>query len=1040
MARVSWPLRVIGVLDPRWAPAYLSAAETDATEADPRPGRASTSDDLAALDVSISGAQAEDLVVTVLQTGYPELGREDLEVGYRLASEAGQDQIRGHQAPVLLTDALTADFAGIVRAVAWCDVTGHVAIHGSPAVPWSSPFLSALDPVSGVRPAYTGPDDELVRDVDGLALAYLPGTTRLYAVGVDVVARSDDHGETWVEVDARTTLAELWPGATLPTGVQRARLLVDAAGALLWLAADYTAFAEVIVGAYSTDGGGTWTEGTSLGDHGTAGTWLSDSVEARWDACAHPDGYLLVVTADTDGIHVRRVSSAADPVEDAAAVQVAAISDADSVSIVAEPSGVVWVYVGVNGGTTRAYYSLDGAATWARSEDVWPSGLTIVPAPHPHGGVWGGAYASDDTGPTSGGPGGGIRLGGWTAPGISGLAWAETTSPRADYVWWGADPDGGYWSAASLVGSAVAWVVGTARPAAGAASSIRATVYSGDRSQASARWAWSDVATSTTGADTRTTGGVGVELRARNATAPATRRIAVYADEAGYRVRDEEAAAWLTAKIAADMTEKVHFRLSFNGDDGEVLHRSETGTAWTRTTFTGITATGSAAAGDARVEWGHLAGVAGTSSRWYYVAARGIDAPSQLGVDNRSIGASRYPVPEAYDVARERLSWLRLRGGPGLRGEEYSIPAGHGYPHEAISPIWHPSPSAPWASTATDANATIAVDLGADDHLGRADGTVVFAVRGANVRRVKLRGKPDGGAWGVVATLDLAEGFADLVADRSGRVLTAAAASSDGARYLRRNELAGGFVVLDEGGPDECVRRVVGNSAGWWSATSGGPRARVQIEADGTEPVADTLCTLVWPAGVLVVHDATPYRYWSVRVDAGELCPEDGWRLKAYLCGAVPLGKQWGGAAEWTHTPNVAGEADPYGTEWISRRGPTRRTLSVSWDEGQIERRFVGVAPEDAPYLSTTLGRLAVAQDDVRGQLAGLLEDAEGGALPVVVLLGDYSVLAGTTVTDPTQWVAGLLRGELRAQSDARYDPTEGESLRVGAVLVVESV
>ena len=44
MARVSWPLRVVGVLDPRWAPAYLSAAETDATEADPRPGRTTTSD------------------------------------------------------------------------------------------------------------------------------------------------------------------------------------------------------------------------------------------------------------------------------------------------------------------------------------------------------------------------------------------------------------------------------------------------------------------------------------------------------------------------------------------------------------------------------------------------------------------------------------------------------------------------------------------------------------------------------------------------------------------------------------------------------------------------------------------------------------------------------------------------------------------------------------------------------------------------------------------------------------------------------------
>ena len=1033
MARVSWPLRVVGVLDPRWAPAYLSAAETDATEADPRPGRTTTSDDLAALDVSVSGAQSVDLVAAVLQTGYPELGREDLEVGYRLGTDAGQDQIRGHQSPVLLTDAQTEEYAGIIRAVAWCDVTGHVAYHGG-ALPWSSPFVGALDPVSGVRPDYSGPNDELVRDVDGLALAYLPGTTRLYAVGVDVVARSDDHGETWTEVDARTTLASLWPAATLPTGVQRARLLVDAAGALLWLGADLTAFSNGLRGAYSTDGGGTWEAVSDL-------PWSLDySAEAVWDACTHPDGYLLVVLGSYPGVWVRRLASAADPLEDAAEVEITASGDVDAVSIVAEPSGVVWVYVNCHGAPTRAYYSLDGAATWTRSEDVWPSGLTVVGAPHPHGGVWAGAYASDDSGPGTSAPSGAIRLGGWTAPGISGLAWAETTSPRADYVWWGADPDVAYWPAASLVGSAVAWVVGTARPDIGVASSIRADVYSGDRTQASARWAWSHIATSTTGADTRATGGVGLELRARNASTPATRRVAVYADEAGYRVRDEEAAAWLTSKIAVDMGDKVHFRLSFSGSDGEVLHRSETGTAWTRTTFTGITASGAAAAGDARVEWGHLAGVAGTSSRWYYVAARGIDAPSQIGIDNRSIGASRYPVPEAYDVDRERLAWLRLRGGPGLRGEEYSIAAGHGYPHEAISPVWDPSPSAPWASTGTDTNATIAVDLGADDYLGNADGTVVFAVRNCNVRHVKLRGKPDGGAWGVVGTLDLAEGFADLVADRSGAVLTAAATSPDGARYLRRNELVGGHVVIDEGGPDECVRRIVSNSAGYWSATAGGPRVRVRIEVDGTEPVGDFPVTLVWSAGAAVWHDATPYRYWSVRVDADELCPDTGWRVKAYLCGAVPLGKQWGSNAEWTTAPNVAGEVDPYGTERIAQRGPTRRTLSVSWEEGQIERRFVGASPEDAPYLSTTLGRLAVAQDDVRGQLAGLLEDAQGGALPVVVLLGDYSVLDGATITDPTQWIAGHLRGEIRAQSDARYDPTEGESLRVGALLVVESV
>jgi len=440
--------------------------------------------------------------------------------------------------------------------------------------------------------------------------------------------------------------------------------------------------------------------------------------------------------------------------------------------------------------------------------------------------------------------------------------------------------------------------------------------------------------------------------------------------------------------------------------------------------------------------------VANTEHHWWYVRARGVHAPLLRGTSAVGVGAAEYYLPDLHDSTRERLSLARIRGGPAIPGELYTLPVAPSYPVEALLPTEEPSPDRRWRSTAKGATLRIALDFGLDTDPAAGAGGLAFAVRACNVRTVKLRAAPDAVSptWQTVATIDLAQGFTGVLAAREGDTLMPHTGTTAGARYIRRGELRGGHVIYDAdgsaGGP--YVRRIRDNSAGWWAITSG-PRAVLYLEGvTGTEPVnADA--DIVWPSGVLLTQagpgNELRYRWWAVQVDSTEVAAEAYYEIgAAYLFGVVPLGKEWGSGYEWGRAPNVGTSTDTYGTDRRAQIGPTRRTLSLSWDDGQREDRFVDATASTADWLATNGASSRVARDDVRGQVEGLLETAEGGALPVLVLLGDHSTESSTTITDPTRWLVGYVDGEIRTQQGGRYDPDTGEFVRLGPVVIVEAV
>lgn len=1039
MPQIDRPLRILGVLDPRWRATYVDADETTATEADPRPGTATTTEPIARLDPAVVGAQSQAATLAVLQAGYPTPGGGGLGWGYYLEGET-IDDARSYHPPTTITDYRTwmTPSGGDPKCdAALDDVTGRIALlMGTTAStqlgvynPWTNTIaIPATTPGLG----------------QAAAITYEPGTSRLYSVAPATIYVSEDHGATWSTVTDDAALYASFPGTPTFPATKQYRTAFDYAGALVWSGIDTAPAPDVLRLAASPDLGRTW----------AATGAVSDVFDA--DLSRHPDGWLGLVTSEqvsgSWSVRFRRLGSAWDDPATATVVDIlTGAATSTRVGLGIDTNGSLWVYFSNATDTTFVRYSADNGETWTAAAPLlrWPSGHWRL-VPHPHGGL---AGAANDASVYHAGY---FRLGGLFSPGREN-DWADAAGAREDFHY-----TGRYLPTALLVGTTrVGTATETAVTAGGTAPfgylRLQSTgagleghytydVYIGDENEASAEFCVRVADDGGTTDSTPNGQGIGLELRARNSSA--VWRLTVWLDEGGYRTRDEEGAAWLHDKVALDLTTRAHFRVSFRGATGYVCHRRDGDTRWTVTSWT-TQASSAAVASNVRVDWGQLtAGVADTDHHWWYVRARGVHAPLLEGTDAVGVGAPRYYLPDLHDSTRERLALARVRGGPSLPGELYSLPVAPSYPVEAVLPTEEPSPDRRWRSTSTGATQRIVLDYGVDTDPAAGAGGLAFAVRRANVRLIKLRAAVDAASptYTTVATVDLAEGFTGLTGALVGDTLAPTTGTASGSRYVRRGELRGGHVVYDvdgsAGGP--YVREIRDNSAGWWALT-GGPRVVVYLDGvTGAEP-ASADCYVAWPSGVVLVQGAPGtelrYRWWCVQIDSTEVAPDAYYEIgAAYLFGVVPLGKEWGSGYEWGRAPNVSTSVDAYGTDRRTQLGPSRRSLSLTWDDGQREDRFVSGSAATADYLASTTGESRVARDDVRGQVEGLLETAEGGALPVLVLLGEHSTESADTITDPTRYLIGYVDGEIRAQQGGRYDPDTGEFMRVGPVLIVESV
>lgn len=1028
-ARNAVEIKLLGVTPAEWHPDYL-AAVSSYTERGPRPGTPVTTSELARLQPQIVGAQAIDLTLVVLSSGFPKTGGVGCTVGYYLDGETIAE-VRGYTPPLYISDwmHIGSQAAGIGEDAAVCPLCGRIAMNVGLVRATYSPYdqsCSAHDALSGSAATAAN---------RSTAFAFVPGTERLIAVADGTtVYYSDDHGTTYVDTGSDGPQAA---GTGAPGGVAwfGQSLAFDGAGRLLWCAGAESDADKMLCA--SSDQGATWE---------LVREWIADGFVHC--VAPHPDGSIAYVATNLAGNNVlfKRLGGAYDDPDTQDGVDVTGDigGDADHLSVACDENGSIWIFLTMPGAdnTVRTYFSTDGGDTWTRGFDLSyaesvdePGRFRVVP--HAWGGlagVWG--Y------PNSSSTGGYVWLGGWSAPSIDDHEWADGTGARDDGHYYPVDDPAnqGWTKTGTATGTLVSgsgagyWKVEST--GAGLQGYWARTVRSSATSTASAKFIVQvndDAGLTATAIAT----GAGFSLSARDGAL--VRTAILYVDEAGFRVWDDVAAAWVTSKSLLNMQgRKTYFRMAITASGTVVVHyrqNENTPTKWTSVTSSTL-GTAASALSNAVAQWGQLlAGVNDVVTWWRLVNARGrthvaVSGYSQTGV---GLGPYSYPIPDAHNPSVHfdaepltyRLSRLTLAGGPAFSREEYQVDTDFAYPIEHAFPTVNPNSDRRWESRASGVEQTALCSLHTDHNtypLGGPFLGAALAVRNANVRYIELVAQlAAGGALVSMGTMDLATGFSSVAYTKGGgRILPNA---SYAGRFIKAGELRGGYLHTGAGTVSNLI---LDNTAGWWS-TDAAVQCSLTLAGDVSALAASGTCDIVWPHGLyyLINRTATAYKNWGWRiaVTAGNAIPAEhvGYRGWIHLFGLRAPGKRWGLGWETVTAPNVRSVTDDRGTDWRERKGPARRTLTVSWDEGAKADRWRASAAAGGDWVSPTgysSTNGIAARDDVSGQLDGLYAASADGARPWLVLKKDVTaVVAGVaqeTITDQSLYLVAYPDSDVR--------------------------
>lgn len=1034
-------VKAFGVTPERWHPDYLSAVSSY-TERGPRPGTPVTTAALARLQPQLVGAQSVVVNLAVLSSGFPAQGGQQLGVGYYLAGETIAD-VRGWQAPTFFSDFQAFTSPGVKAP----PPDGPMAFTTVPTV------------TNGAQTAF----------------AFVPGTERLLAILPLAVYYSDDHGTTYTQSKTSGPASDI-SGITT-SNTSRYDAAFDGAGNLLWVGQDFTA--NLTQFCASSDQGASWTNTYEWNPTGAN--------NLAWDIAQHPDGTIALVYNDPGGaspntVFFVRMGGAFESPADLDSVDVtgALAGPPSAVSIACEDNGSLRIFVTETGApatVTRCYLSTDGGDTWARAADLWYANTTdelgpLSLVPSPLGGLAGAigiATSAESTvvsaavcplcGAIALKGGKYARLGGWAGPGRNSDNWAESSGSRADMHYLGESSPVNYGmtlTGAATVGVSSGWRI----QSTGAALQgyYQKTVYTADTDSASYEGIVQIEDDGGTTSAAPSAGGMGVRLQTNHAANNDRRTIIVYMDEGGYRVWDEEAAAWLGTKVSLDLaSRRTYFTIELAESvnipatwDVVTRHRQDetSPTKWVHTTWAGAN-NAATAASSAIARWGHLVGVANTISHWWRCDARGIGAAAITGYDQQGVGLGpySYPIPDAhnesigytFEANTNRLCRLTLAGGPGFAREIYTVAPDHAYPIESSFPAVNPNSDRRWEANAASVAQSVLCDLHpvADVYpLGGQALAVALAVRNCNTRTVEIVAQlAAGGALVTIGTMNLATGFEGLsyVKAATGSKFGPNAAATG--RYIKAGELIGGKVYIGALGALAYV--ITDNTAGFWSSTAAVP-CTITVADDVTGLPNTGTISIAWPHGLwyYIAEGATAYKAWGWRVPAASAIPtgHTGARMGAvHLFGLRAPGKRWDHGWESVTTPNVRTERDERGSEWRSRRGPMRRTLTLSWDHGAKLSRYRGSLADSVEHLAPSGYAAAtglVVRDDVSAQLAGLYLASADGARPWLVIQKGLAAYPGAplsteTITDGSLYFVGYPDSDLRSSYPTG---TEGSS------------
>jgi hypothetical protein len=519
-------------------------------------------------------------------------------------------------------------------------------------------------------------------------------------------------------------------------------------------------------------------------------------------------------------------------------------------------------------------------------------------------------------------------------------------------------------------------------------------------------------------------------------------QLTVSASTTAFVVRSD---AGTLATVTIDMTTPVQFRaiLYYNGANsvGEVLYRRPGETYWTSAYSSSTWPTYAVATG--LVRWG-LLGASGVSSSILFsyfgckYTAASAAWPYLYGsrgsvVADYILGRQLTGAPAAiFDRATAGLRQTYLAGldGPATSSDVFEIPPAYDYPAANALPDVQPSPRRPWRS-ATDGTTETFAWITAKTSISRHYGFAVFA---ANWRTARLEAyTASTTTWSTIGTMDLASGRTALAWTRSGNVLRPNA--NDTTRYIWRGELVGATVDLGAGK----LRRIASHTEGLWT-TAAGKHAELVLESiDGTEGATGTMD--VWArSGVLVCLDqASTYDGWRIVIEPQDTV--DGYYEVGTFMPPGPLiaagqSHGWGGSV--THEPSVAATRSADFVSRARRLGPSARTWSWSWPDGIDQSRLMD-SPPRPDFLATSAGTEGIANlNDAPYLVAGLLEDVESGARPIVAL--EYMPSTnGATLTDPRLFLLCRIASSIGLEH-IQGDPERDAVWRISPITMQEIV
>ena len=1068
-SRIDQDLKGVAFLDPDWEATSIDSTASTFTENSPRPGSSTTQDTLARAEMQILGAQARDITfIGTRAGGFPGVGPAGGAVAYYLSGEAVADA-RHYRPPIAITDLYvqgqTAQSTGTTCVafplsgkvlIGFVDDTTASALRlwDPDGNAWSSP---------GTAPSARG------------AMVVIPKTERVLWMDehAGTMYYSDNHGATWTEYARFDTLIETTGGSYTYDGESR-YLALDGQGQMLWCGK--RTGSDLIRLYTSSDLGLTW-------------TFSVEFAAKRASISTHPAGTIALTYVDSsDDIQFVMMGSADDNPSLAEAVEILTNTDAVEIAVVVDEDGAIWHYAyGDRGGLyNECEYrvSWDNGATWqapTNDQAVITRDMVDASGSAPQGlsacasmGKVFLAHGSTDSG--------GIInehhdtvlvLGGWQGPmydvtlkTVSGSVVDPARDPVTRYatgsiantvrgLMWLAthpNPGGAQWSAVSTGSGGSETYTGTT----GGIMQVVAATSTYYRNQQFTLTAGGSVVNDCLlrycmkVIEDQGTTDLQVQVLAD------TNSFAIRHTDSTFEVYDIDAASVVGSAVTVPANERLRMEVHLDESSSVVtvlwqsMEDSDDphATKMNKSTFT---LTGShASTGTLDANWGRMvAGGGEVKWEWWYFSAStryqpNVQRPVELqegrdGWGRAMDGQYAVAVPDAYDSATDRVGRAVMRGGPVMKAETYSHDTAPDYPIEAVFPTSHPSPFTTWRSIDKSATVNLASNLNTRDSLVAGAQTWLFLLHRANFRRLRVDGKPAGGSFSTLGTIDLATGFTSCTFARAGRVLRP---GGGGGRYLHAGELRGGHVIIDPAGTPK-LRKIAYNTPGFWNGTAGVTQARIMLDGiDDTEPTSGTV-HICAPSGVMAIHrTASAPEIADIRftIDhSADDAPETYYEIGAVApFGLHPTGKRWSDGWEWDKTPNVQVNTDSARTERRSELGPTQRSLVLDWSDGFTMGKFRGSAPKTDYVADSTADFPLATMDDVWSTIWEWMELSASFSRQVLwcgKVPGD-----GVTLTDPTLWLYGyMLPQGVRAQQ-ATGDEGINEFMRASGIQIVEGV